>query len=52
MLDITVRPMVGADMLSFSVPYSMYLDMEEQVEGSFLQKELWHKVAAKMEQTI
>jgi uncharacterized protein (DUF169 family) len=52
LLDITVRPMVGADMLSFSVPYSMYLDMEEQVEGSFLQKELWHKVAAKMEQTV
>ncbi|MNC17211.1 hypothetical protein D3C75_650840 [compost metagenome] len=52
LLDITVRPMVGADMLSFAVPYPMYLDMEEQAEGSFLQKELWHKIAAKMEEPV
>lgn len=47
--DITVRPMVEADMLSFSVPYKMFLDLEDSVEGSFLQKHLWHRVVARME---
>lgn len=46
--DITVRPMVEPDMLSFSVPYRMFLDMEENVKGSFLEKHLWHRVAARM----
>lgn len=49
LIDITVRPMVEADMLSFSVPYKMFLDMEENVEGSFLEKDLWHRVMARME---
>jgi uncharacterized protein (DUF169 family) len=47
--DITVRPMVEADMLSFSVPYKMFLDLEENIEGSFLEKHLWHRVAARIE---
>lgn len=47
--DITVRPMVEADMLSFSVPYKMFLAMEENVAGSFLEKHAWHKVVARME---
>jgi uncharacterized protein (DUF169 family) len=47
--DITVRPMIEADMLSFSVPYKMFLNLEESVEGSFLEKHLWHKVVARME---
>ncbi|WP_019554959.1 DUF169 domain-containing protein [Propionispira raffinosivorans] len=46
--DITVRPMVDPDMLSFSVPYKMFLDMNESVMGSFLEKRLWHKVVARM----
>jgi uncharacterized protein (DUF169 family) len=46
--DITVRPMIESDMLSFSVPYKMFLDMEEHVKGSFLEKNLWHKVVARM----
>lgn len=46
--DITVRPMVEPDMLSFSVPYKMYLDMEKNIEGSFLEKHLWHRVAGRM----
>ncbi|WP_291546858.1 DUF169 domain-containing protein [Clostridium sp. HMP27] len=51
LIDITIRPMVEADMLSFSVPYKMFLDMEENVEGSFLEKDLWHRVMARMEKT-
>lgn len=50
LIDITVRPMVEADMLSFSVPYKMFLDMEKSVEGSFLNKHLWQRVLAKMDQ--
>lgn len=47
--DITVRPMLETDMLSFSVPYKMFLDMEKSVEGSFLEKHLWYRVVEKME---
>ena len=46
--DITVRPMVEPDMLSFSVPYAMFLDMEKNVAGSFMEKHLWHKIVARM----
>lgn len=46
--DITVRPMVEPGMLSFSVPYKMYLEMEENIVNSFLEKEIWHKVTARM----
>lgn len=49
--DITVRPMVQADMLSFSVPYKMFLELEESVEGSFLKKHLWHRVVARTEKS-
>ena len=42
--DITVRPMVEPDMLSFSVPYKMFVDMEENVRGSFLEKKSWARV--------
>ncbi|MBP2627577.1 MAG: hypothetical protein H6Q68_2288 [Firmicutes bacterium] len=48
LIDITVRPMIEPDMLSFSVPYKMFLDMEENAKGSFLEKHLWHKVVARM----
>lgn len=47
--DITVRPMLEANMLSFSIPYKMFLDMEENVEGSFLKNNLWQRVMARME---
>ncbi len=46
--DITVRPMVDPDMLSFSVPYAMFLEMEKNVAGSFMEKHLWHKLVARM----
>ena len=45
--DITVRPMVDPDMLSFSVPYAMFLDMERNVSESFMGKSSWHKIAAR-----
>jgi uncharacterized protein (DUF169 family) len=36
--------MVDRDILSFSVPFRMFLEMEANVEGSFLEKESWAKV--------
>ncbi|WP_018086219.1 DUF169 domain-containing protein [Desulfurispora thermophila] len=42
--DISVRKQFEKDILSFTVPYSMYLEMEGNVEGSFLEKEVWQKV--------
>ncbi len=44
LVDITVRPMVGANMLSFTVPFSMFLEMEENIPGSFLTKHIWEKI--------
>lgn len=46
--DITVRPMVDPNMLSFSVPYKVFSDMEANAEGSFLDKHLWHKIASRI----
>ncbi|MEG6586353.1 DUF169 domain-containing protein [Dendrosporobacter sp. 1207_IL3150] len=44
MIDITARPMVDADILSFTVPYTMFLSMEENIPDSFLEKHDWLKV--------
>ncbi len=42
--DVTARPFVEADKLSFTVPWSMFQEMENNVEGSFLEKHDWKKV--------
>ncbi|MDO8682393.1 MAG: DUF169 domain-containing protein [Armatimonadota bacterium] len=44
MTDISARPYVDPNTLSFTVPYSMFVEMEENIPGSFLEKESWHKV--------
>jgi len=48
MTDITARPFIDADLLAFSVPYSMFREMEENVPGSFLEKPDWQKVAGRI----
>lgn len=42
--DISARPMVDPDILSFTVPYKMFLEMEANVPGSFLEKHAWERV--------
>jgi hypothetical protein len=44
LIDITARPYIDADLLAFSVPYKMYLEMEENVPGSFLERKDWKKL--------
>jgi len=42
--DITARIIVDKDILSFAIPYKMFLEMESNVEGSFLEKREWLKI--------
>jgi len=44
MTDITARPFVDADVLSFTMPWKMFLEMEGNVPGSFLDHRDWKKV--------
>ena len=48
MFDISARPHVDAEILSFSMPFSMFQEMEGNVEGSFLGHPDWKKVRARI----
>ena len=48
MMDISARPHVDPDILSFTVPYQMFLRMEANVPGSFFEKGAWRKVSARI----
>lgn len=48
MTDISARPVIDADLLSFSVPLAMFREMEANVPGSFLDRHDWEKVAARI----
>ena len=48
MTDITARPVIDADLVSFAVPFAMFREMEDNVPGSFLDKHDWAKVAARI----
>ena len=41
---IYTRKALGRDLLSFTVPYAMFLEMEENVEGSFITRTQWRKL--------
>jgi uncharacterized protein (DUF169 family) len=48
MTDISARPHVPADTLSFTVPWPMFLEMEGNVRGSFFDREAWQKVKPRL----
>lgn len=43
-LDISARPYVDPGTVTFTMPFAMFVEMEENVPGSFLEKEAWAKV--------
>ena len=44
LFDLSARPRVPRDVLSFAIPRPLFLRMAENIPGSFLQTETWHKV--------
>jgi len=48
MFDVSARPMVERDILTLSMPYSLFLTLLENVSGSFLETESWKKVHARI----
>ena len=44
MFDVSARPMVEKDVLTFAMPYSVFLKLLDNVSGSFLETESWKKV--------
>ena len=49
MFDVSARPMVEMDVLTFSMPYSIFLKLLSNVQGSFLQTESWKKVLQRIQ---
>jgi len=43
-MDISARPYVDKNQLSFAVPYKMFREMEDNVPGSFLERPDWQKI--------
>ena len=41
-----VRKLLGSEYLTFAVPWRMFMEMEDQVEGSFLQRPTWLSLRA------
>lgn len=47
MFDVSARPMVEREILTLSMPFSLFLKLLENISGSFLETESWKKVRQK-----
>ncbi len=41
---LNTKPMLGTSYMTFAVPFEMFLEMEGNVEGSFLERPTWRKL--------
>ena len=48
MFDVSARPFIAEDILSFSVPMNKFLRMVENIPESFLITESWSKINARI----
>jgi hypothetical protein len=44
---LNVRASLGPNILSFTMPWPLFLEMEQRVEGSFLQRHTWSELQQK-----
>jgi hypothetical protein len=49
MFDVSARPMVEKEILTFAMPFSVFLKLLENVQGSFLETESWKKVRQRIQ---
>jgi uncharacterized protein (DUF169 family) len=49
MFDVSARPMVEKEILTFAMPFSVFLKLLESVQGSFLETESWKKVRQRIQ---
>ena len=49
LFDVSARPMVEKDTLTFAMPYSVFLKLLENVSGSFLGTTSWKKVLQRIQ---
>jgi hypothetical protein len=43
---VCIRKQLGGNLLSFAMPFALFREMEENVEGSFLQRHTWQQLLA------
>jgi hypothetical protein len=48
MFDVSARPCVPRDVLTFAVPWPKFVDMVDQMDESFLITNSWHKVRSRI----
>jgi hypothetical protein len=48
MFDVSARPCVPSNVLTFAVPWSKYVRMADNMKESFLITKSWDKVRARM----
>jgi hypothetical protein len=45
--DIAQRHRIPKDMLTFTIPYTMFLEIEESIPESFLTTHSWEQIAGR-----